>query len=75
MRNCGKGVIYLTRITVVKEDIAEKFRLFMENGRIMLFRAPCGFGKTTLAKTLLKDCRAKVYETTADKMDFTAIPI
>lgn len=38
MRNCGKGVIYLTRITVVKEDIAEKFRLFMENGRIMLFR-------------------------------------
>lgn len=73
MRKCGKGVIYLTRITVVKEDIAEKFRLFMENGRIMLFRAPCGFGKTTLAKTLLKNCRAKVYETTEDKMDFTAI--
>lgn len=59
MRKCGRVVIYLTRITVVKEDIAEKFRFFMENGRIMLFRAPCGFGKTTLAKTLLKNCRAK----------------
>ena len=36
----------------------------------MFFRAPCGFGKTTLAKELLKNSRARVYETAADKIDF-----
>lgn len=45
-------MILLDKVVEVKADIAEKFRMFMERGRIMFFRAPCGFGKTTLAKEL-----------------------
>ena len=63
-------MILLDKVVEVKADIAEKFRMFMERGRIMFFRAPCGFGKTTLAKELLKNSRARVYETAADKIDF-----
>ena len=65
-----KGGILLNKITMVSADIAEKFRLFMEKGRIMLFEAPCGFGKTTLAKELLKNETAKILEVRADEADF-----
>lgn len=40
----------------------------MQRGRIMFFCAPCGFGKTTVAKALLKN--KNVIFTDADKADF-----
>ncbi len=40
----------LKQAVVIKEKIRKKFQEFMENGRIMVFSAPCGFGKTTVAR-------------------------
>ena len=39
---------------VIKPAIAQRYRDFMENGRVLFFSAPCGFGKSTLAKALLE---------------------
>ena len=64
----------LAGVTVVNTNIAEKFRDFMENGRIIMFEAPCGFGKTTLAKRLLRDYNVRVCELRADEADFDALP-
>ena len=55
-------------ITIVKPEIEEKFRSFMNSGRILLFYAPCGFGKTTTAKALLKG--KQVCEISADDCGF-----
>ncbi len=49
----------------------EKFRYMMEYGRILLFCAPCGFGKTTVARELLKNKR--FYECSAEKLNFAAL--
>ena len=43
------------KYVAVSEKIAEKFRMFLNSGRIMYFFAPCGFGKTTVANELLKN--------------------
>ena len=45
----------------------------MKNGRILLLAAPCGFGKTTLAASLLKQLHARVLEVRADEADFCAL--
>ena len=42
---------------VVRSEIIEKFRRFLEKGRIFLFSAPCGFGKTAVAERLLRGKR------------------
>lgn len=38
---------------VIKATIKEQFDRFMRQGRVLFFSAPCGFGKTVLAETLL----------------------
>ena len=43
--------------TIIKTGIKEKFDRFSEQGRILFFSAACGFGKTTVAKELLKSKR------------------
>ncbi len=40
----------LSKPIVISTDIENKFRFFMESGRIILLEAPCVFGKTTIAK-------------------------
>ncbi len=42
----------------------------MERGRVILFEAPCGFGKTTLVKALLKNIPLRIIEMRADDADF-----
>ena len=39
---------------VVKPAIAAQFERFAARGRVMLFSAPCGFGKSALADKLLE---------------------
>ena len=38
---------------IIKPAIAAQFEKFMELGRVLFFSAPCGFGKTALARALL----------------------
>ena len=40
-------------IIVLRPQVTERFQAAMERGRVVLFSAPCGFGKTTLATRLL----------------------
>lgn len=40
---------------IVNPSIRDAFSSFAESGRVLLFSAPCGFGKTTLANALLRD--------------------
>lgn len=49
----------MDQYVVVKPDIAQRFQEAMKDGRIILFSAPCGFGKTTVAKALLEDYPCK----------------
>lgn len=58
----------LTPEPFIKPEIREKFKYFTEDGRILLFSAPCGFGKTTSARQLLKDISYS--EILADTADF-----
>lgn len=39
---------------ILKPSITKKFDQFMTQGRILFFFAPCGFGKTAVARELLK---------------------
>lgn len=66
-------MILLNKTIIIKPDIAEKFRDFMKNGRILLIAAPCGFGKTTITKELLKNCRERVREVNAEDADFSEL--
>ena len=63
----------MSGVTVINSSIEKKFRSFVKNGRILLFAAPCGFGKTTLAASLLKQMHARVLEVRADEADFSAL--
>lgn len=38
---------------VIKPAIAEQFRQWLDHGRVLFLSAPCGFGKTVVAETLL----------------------
>ena len=55
--NKGKSAIetasnaaYIT----IKPSLAEQFQAAMQDGRVIFFSAPCGFGKTTTARALLE---------------------
>ena len=37
----------------VKNSIQRQFQDFLDRGRVLFLSAPCGFGKTVLADTLL----------------------
>ena len=58
----------MNNFAVIKNGISKKFRHLMQRGRIMFFCAPCGFGKTTVAKALLKD--KNVFFTDAGEANF-----
>ena len=38
---------------IVKPSVEKQFDRFLRQGRVLFFSAPCGFGKTALADTLL----------------------
>ncbi|MGO5115490.1 hypothetical protein ACTQ33_10785 [Candidatus Avoscillospira sp. LCP25S3_F1] len=38
---------------IVKPSVEKQFDRFLRQGRALFFSAPCGFGKTVLADTLL----------------------
>ena len=57
--------------TVIEPWLAEMFRSAMERGRIVLFSAPCGFGKSAVSHGLLRGIRVR--ELSADAADF-ALP-
>ena len=38
---------------IIKPEIAATFKAVMEHGRILMFSAPCGFGKTAVAEALV----------------------
>ncbi|MEI3140636.1 MAG: hypothetical protein V8S34_03115 [Lawsonibacter sp.] len=57
---------------VVKNSIRRKFQDFWDRGRVLFLSAPCGFGKTTLAQTLLDGKR--VLALTPDQPDFSLPP-
>ena len=38
---------------VIRPELADQFFAAMENGRVVLFTAPCGFGKSVTAQVLL----------------------
>ena len=48
----GKSVTDKSAI-IVKPSTAQAFETLWERGRVLFFSAPCGFGKTALADTLL----------------------
>ena len=66
-----KDVKCLTSEPFIKPEIHEKFKCFKNGGRILLFSAPCGFGKTTSARQLLKDTSYR--EILVENADFNAL--
>ena len=56
--------------TIIKPAIGRKFAEFMENGRILFFSAPCGFGKTSVAEALLEQSQKKVVRLVAGTADY-----
>ncbi len=53
---------------VIETRLAEAYRAAMERGRIVVFSAPCGFGKSVVSHALLRGCRVR--ELSADEGDF-----
>ena len=47
----------MTKKTVIKPAISQKFQEFLKNEWILFFSAPCGFGKTAVAQALLEGRR------------------
>lgn len=39
---------------IIKPAVKEKFHQFLQTGRVLFCSAPCGFGKTSVAKALLR---------------------
>lgn len=39
---------------IIKPSVEKQFERFVRQGRVLFFSAPCGFGKTVLADTLLR---------------------
>ena len=66
-----KGEKSLKSGILIKPEIAGQFQTVMEQGRILFFSAPCGFGKTCVATALLKGRR--VLQCSAEEDDLTAI--
>lgn len=41
-------------LVVIKPAVAQKFKHFVDYGRVLFFSAPCGFGKSAVASALLE---------------------
>ena len=54
---------------VINSDTAAKCSLFFEKGRILIFRAPCGFGKTSVADEIIADRFERVMKISAEHID------
>lgn len=61
----------MAKNVVIRPSVREQYQKFMARGRVLFFTAPCGFGKSTLAETLL--ARQQVLSLTAGEPDF-ALP-
>lgn len=59
----------MTNGPVIEEQLSESFRTAMERGRIALFSAPCGFGKTVVARALLEGCRVRELSADGETLD------
>lgn len=66
-------MIALKNPIIIKSDIAEKFDMFFEKGRVIILRAPCGFGKTAVAEAILSDRHEKFLKLSADEMTNEAL--
>lgn len=60
----------MSKAIAIKNEITKKFKEFILNGRIFLIKAPCGFGKTAVAKTLVNATGLTVCEMRGDETDF-----
>lgn len=58
----------MNRNIVIKPEIAKQFKNAMDSGQVVLLSAPCGMGKTTVARALLAGRR--VLEISAGSPDF-----
>ena len=56
---------------VIRPALAAQFAAAMENGRVVLFTAPCGFGKSVTAQVLLAGWQVCVLS--ADAPDFALL--
>ncbi len=61
----------MAKNVVIRPSVREQYHKFMARGRVLFFTAPCGFGKSTLAETLLAG--QQVLSLTAGEPDF-ALP-
>ena len=66
-------MVRLQNTVMVSDRISERFQRFLKSGRVLLFEAPCGFGKTTLSKELIGRTRMRLLEVRADEADFSGI--
>ena len=62
----------MTGNIIIKPAIRRQFDQFMQQGRVLFFSAPCGFGKTTVANALLEGQR--VLRSSADSGSLTLPP-
>ena len=62
----------MAKNVVIRPSVREQYQKFMARGRVLFFTAPCGFGKSTLAETLLAG--QQVLSLTAGEPDF-ALPV
>ena len=58
----------MNRNIVIKPEIAKQFKNAMDSGQVVLLSAPCGMGKTTVARSMLAGRR--VLEISAGSPDF-----
>ena len=63
----------MTKNVVIKPEITRKYREFLYGQRILFFSAPCGFGKTCVAETLLAG--KKVLRQEGRTLDVSALPL
>lgn len=61
-------MISLKNKIVTNKDNIAKFREFFDKGRILILRAPCGFGKTTLADYMIGNRFERVLKMSGDKI-------
>ena len=54
LKDIIRGREEMTKNIIIKTSVQKRFDSFMMHGRVLFFRAPCGFGKTVLADALLR---------------------